>query len=166
MDSSSVPHSSKNAVPISAWRTTRTTPSSSFRFNVETITSRSERPIRRWDTRDITVMTVIKPRPPNWMRSKITACPKKDHVWQVSTMTSPVTQVAEVAVNNAVKSPTLSPLRVEMGRLSSSVPSRMMPPKERATSRVALNRRDRISLSCINRVSRSSKIFASFPLAL
>ena len=89
-------------------------------------------------------MTVIKPRPPSWIISRITAWPKRDQVVAVSTVTSPVTQVAEVAVKKALNSPALSPDRVAMGRLSSRVPTRMMTAKELATSLVALSRRSRI----------------------
>ena len=63
-DSSAAPISSKNTVPTSALRTTRTTPSRSLRFRVDTMSSRSLRPMRRWASRDTTVMMVIKPSPP------------------------------------------------------------------------------------------------------
>ena len=45
--SSTAPPSSNRAVPIRAWRTTRTTPSRSFRFRVDMMISRSDSPIRR-----------------------------------------------------------------------------------------------------------------------
>ena len=71
---------------------------------------------------------VTTPSPPIWMSSKITACPKGDQKVAVSCKISPVTQVAEVAVNRAVSSPALRPLAVAKGRQSSSVPARMMAP--------------------------------------
>ena len=79
------------------------------------------------------VMRVIKPRPPSWIIIMMMICPKRLHWTQVSTVMSPVTQVAEVAVNSASKKPTLIPLREAMGRVSSSAPSRMMHPKDAAT---------------------------------
>lgn len=44
---------------------------------------------------------VIKPRPPIWIRQIITICPKIVQFVKVSNGTSPVMQVAEVAVNRA-----------------------------------------------------------------
>jgi hypothetical protein len=48
------------------------------------------------------VEIVIYPRPPIWMRRSMTICPNKDQWVPVSTTTSPVTHVAEVAVKIAV----------------------------------------------------------------
>ena len=43
----------------------------------------------------------------------------------MSTTTSPVTQMAEVAVNNAVTNDVASPVSEEIGSISTPVPSRM-----------------------------------------
>lgn len=42
---------------------------------------------------------VINPRPPICMHKRITICPKNVNAFPTSTTVSPVTQVAEVAVN-------------------------------------------------------------------
>ena len=69
------------------------------------------------------LVRVTKPRPPTWISSKTTACPKGVNCVQVSRTTRPVTQVALVAVNMASTTPS-RPLRLEMGSVSSSVPKR------------------------------------------
>jgi len=56
---------------------------------------------------------------------RITAWPKPDQYSAVSWTTSPVTQVAEVAVNSASKKAAPCPSRVEMGRVSSSAPAKI-----------------------------------------
>ena len=123
---------------------------------MDTISSRSLSPIFRWASRDTTVIMVIKPRPPIWIISRMTACPKPDQVMAVSATTSPVTQVADVAVKRALKIPWLSPDRAEMGRASSSVPIKMTAPKDRATNRVEFKLRERMKWSLMNRVSHCS----------
>ena len=55
----------------------------------------------------------------------MTSCPKKLKCREVSTTISPVTQVAEVAVNRASKKGVNSPLREERGRQRSSPPTVM-----------------------------------------
>ena len=95
--------------------------------------SRSERPIRRRSAKDTEVMTVMKPSPPSWIMARITTCPKRVQCAQVSTRTSPVTQEAEVAVNRQVMGSVGMPFRLEMGSISSRVPTKMMIPKETTT---------------------------------
>ena len=56
-------------------------------------------------------------------------------------MTSPVTQVAEVAVNREVRNPADFPLREAAGRESSSVPAAMMPRNVKAMIRLMLTDR-------------------------
>ena len=72
-DMSTAPAVSMAKVPMRAWRTTRTTPSMSLRLRVDTMISRSDRPIRRWRAKETRVMTVMKPRPPNWIMVRMTA---------------------------------------------------------------------------------------------
>ena len=60
---------------------------------------------------------------------------------QVSPMTSPVTQVAEVAVNRDVRNPADRPFREEAGRESSSVPAAMIPRNIKAMIRLILTDR-------------------------
>ena len=147
MLSSTAPTPSIRKVPIRAWRTMRTTPSRSFRLRVDTMMSRSDRPMRRRSAKDTRVITVIKPRPPSWIISRMTSCPNRDHWTQVSTRIRPVTQVEEVAVKRAVKKPALCPSREAMGRVSSSAPTRIMMAKDAATMRVALRLRFRMKIS-------------------
>lgn len=122
-------------VPIRAWRTTRTTPSISLRFSVETIMSRSESPILRRRAKETRVMTVINPRPPSWIIARMTTCPNRVQCAQVSTRIRPVTQDAEVAVKRQVSGSVACPSRLATGSMSSSVPSKMITPKEETTMR-------------------------------
>ena len=69
---------------------------------------------------------------------RITAWPKPDQYSAVSWTTSPVTQVAEVAVNRQVSQGVNCPSRAEIGRWSRKVPSRMMAPKLTTIRRVGL----------------------------
>ena len=55
------------------------------------------------------VVSVISPRPPIWIKNNITNWPKTLQWVPVSTTTNPVTQVADVAVNNASKKLIVSP---------------------------------------------------------
>ena len=66
---------------------------------------------------------VIKPRPPIWISSISTNCPKIVNWVQVSYSTSPVTQEAEAEVNNAFRKGMDSPDREEMGSISSTAPA-------------------------------------------
>lgn len=69
--------------------------------------------------------TVMKPRPPTWTRTRITACPKKVNWVQVSYSTSPVTQEAEAEVNSALRNGMDCPDREEMGSINSTAPARI-----------------------------------------
>ena len=71
------------------------------------------------------VIIVTKPRPPICISSAITACPNTVQLVKVSATMSPVTQVAEVAVNRQSKNDVL-PLFEENGSHSSSVPARII----------------------------------------
>ena len=57
--------------------------------------------------------------------NKITNCPKTVQWDAVSATTRPVTQVALVAVNNAVKKSVFSPAVVDAGSIKSVVPTTM-----------------------------------------
>jgi len=72
---------------------------------------------------------VIKPKPPIWIRIIITVFPKIVNEVPVSSTTSPVTQVAEVEVNNASINSTEFPLVLEMGNISSKAPIRIIDAK-------------------------------------
>ena len=73
------------------------------------------------------------PRPPIWIMAMITIWPNIVHPVAVSLTTSPVTQVAEVAVKMASENDAGEAEREEMGSMSSAVPIRMMAAKPRTT---------------------------------
>ena len=98
---------------------------------------RSLKPIRRLAASAKKLVRVTRPRPPTWISSKTTACPKGVNCVQVSRTTRPVTQVALVAVNMASTTPS-RPLRLEMGSVSSSVPSAISSTKLMQMTCVAL----------------------------
>jgi len=78
------------------------------------------------------VDSVMMPKPPNWIRNRITHCPKRLKALPVSTTVRPVTQTAEVAVKRAFMKPRRWPVEAE-GNIRSKVPtaiSRMNPPTE------------------------------------
>ena len=63
--------------------------------------------------------------------SKMTNWPKADQYVAVSCIMSPVTQTAEVEVNNASEKGVVSPLRLENGNIKRKVPKRLTPEKPR-----------------------------------
>ena len=65
----------------------------------------------------------------------MTSCPKPDQQLAVSRTTSPVTQVAEVAVNSASEKEAPPRAFVEKGSISSAVPSRISSRKPRMITR-------------------------------
>ena len=69
---------------------------------------------------------VTKPSPPTWISVRMTACPNSVQWLQVSYTTSPVTQVAEVAVNSALRKGTDPPSRLAAGSINRPVPARIM----------------------------------------
>ena len=69
-------------------------------------------------------MIVMMPRPPIWIRIKITICPNTLHVDTVGSVTSPVTHVAVVAVKSASRYATDSPLAELIGSDRSRLPSK------------------------------------------
>src|SRR5690625_5516040 len=82
----------------------RSTPPTSERRSVRVssaVTSRCASPIRRITDRLSRDATVSTPSPPTFIASMITVSPKGDQCTAVSTVTSPVTQIAETAVNRA-----------------------------------------------------------------
>ena len=80
----------------------------------------------------------IKPKPPISIRQSSTVWPKPLHWLQVSKGVSPVTQVAEVAVNRAWRKVHRFPSREAMGSIKRQVPTQMMAKKITAISLVAL----------------------------
>jgi hypothetical protein len=66
--------------------------------------------------------TVMMPKPPSWISTRMTASPKPVQYTGVSTTINPVTQVADVAVKNAVSSPAPPGPLAETGSSSSAVP--------------------------------------------
>lgn len=96
------------------------------------MTPRSCMLMRRLTSLEKSVAMVMKPRPPIWMSTSTTACPKNDQCVPVSTMTRPVTQLALVAVKREGIKPVTSPVAEETGSIKSSVPTMMTRKKPRA----------------------------------
>jgi len=64
----------------------------------------------------------MRPRPPSWIRTRITICPKSVKEEPVSRTVRPVTQTAEVEVKRAsIKE--ISPDVVEKGSMSRNAPA-------------------------------------------
>ena len=68
---------------------------------------------------------VTKPRPPTWIKSRITSCPNRDQWVYVSKRISPVTHAADVAVKNESDRGVIAPSAEANGRHSSMVPIKM-----------------------------------------
>lgn len=79
-------------------------------------------PIFRPDMAAIAIATVTTPIPPIWIRTRMMRCPKNDQYVAVSWTTSPVTQVAEVAVNSVSMNGVETRCCVAHGSMSSSAP--------------------------------------------
>ena len=88
-----------------------------------------QRPIFMPDARITAIPIVITPIPPIWISVMITHCPKNDQYVAVSCTISPVTQVAEVAVNSASGNGVNTCCAEEIGSISSRVPAIISPKK-------------------------------------
>ena len=75
------------------------------------------------------------PNPPTWISTRITTCPNSDQYAPVSTVTSPVTHTAEVAVNTASSRVERSPVAVAAGNDSSTEPTAIAPRNDTASTR-------------------------------
>ena len=78
-------------------------------------------------------ITVITPRPPIWISTRITSWPNSENVVDVSAITRPVTHTEDVAVKSESRKERLLPDRVETGRQSSAVPRRIKSRKPETT---------------------------------
>ena len=119
------PDISKRNVPPMTRRTSRTTPPISRVFKLSLIRPRCFSPIFLRNIKETVIPMVIKPRPPIWIRTNKTSCPKMLQWVKVSTRTRPVTQVALVEVKRAVINGVHSPFRLETGSIRSMVPIKM-----------------------------------------
>jgi hypothetical protein len=91
--------------------------------------SRVRSPILRDRSNPTSDASVMIPKPPTWISSRMTACPNPLQYVGVSTVTNPVTHTALVAVKSAVTSGAPSgPIR-DTGSISSSVPTMTAAPK-------------------------------------
>ena len=88
---------------------------------------RSNRPILLPSASEKRVTKVMNPSPPIWMSRMMTTCPKVVQWMKVSTVMSPVTQVAEVATSRESMKAVHPPFFAEMGRQRKNVPMRIMP---------------------------------------
>jgi hypothetical protein len=86
------------------------------------------------------VENLMMPRPPSWMRSRITVRPNADHPVAVFTAVRPVTQTALVALNSTSTSETPRPSAAAYGRRRSSAPVRMAARKDRTSSAGGVSR--------------------------
>lgn len=77
----------------------------------------------------------MTPRPPIWIIARMTSSPKVDQWVAVSTVTRPVTQVAEVAVNSAVSRSVDSPGSAASGVIRAAVPAAITTAKPSMTVR-------------------------------
>ena len=89
------------------------------------IVLRCHRPIFRPDALMIVSPTVITPIPPICISIRMTACPNRDQYVAVSFTTSPVTQVAETAVNIASGNEVTHRCLDEIGSIRSNEPTRI-----------------------------------------
>nr|WP_257908165.1 hypothetical protein [Janibacter limosus] len=90
------------------------------------VSTSAEAVSRRPTSMTRSVATDMIPRPPTRIIPRMTSSPKVDQWPPVSTVTSPVTQVAEVAVKSAVSGSVASRDCEAKGVISTSVPSRMV----------------------------------------
>ena len=93
--------------------------------------TRSLADTRRCIRLDSITASVINPKPPIWIITRITACPKPLQVSAVSVTTSPVTQVALTAVKAQSAKGTGVPLREAMGRCRRDAPIKITQRKPR-----------------------------------
>ena len=69
----------------------------------------------------------MMPSPPSWIIARITHSPNEDQWVGVSTTTSPVTQMADVAVNTASEKVAPPSLSVAKGSINNAVPMAIAP---------------------------------------
>ena len=97
--------------------------------------SRRRSPRRRDNASATSDESVMIPKPPIWMSTNRTTCPNALQCVAVSTTMSPVTHTAEVAVNSASPGLVICPDVVEIGSMSSTVPTPMAAAKASTTTR-------------------------------
>ena len=115
-------------------RTSPRTSSNPTAFASLAVFSRDRTDMRRARSRPIRAAKIMMPSPPSWMSSMMTTCPNGLQNVGVSTTVSPVTQTAEVAVNSASTNDGDSPAAVEIGSISSAVPTSTAEPKPTTTA--------------------------------
>ena len=129
---SSAPTPSHNAVPIKILRESFTIPPISIALILSFKRSLCRRPILRRNAIENPTPTVMNPSPPTWIKRRITSCPNTFQCVNVSYTTSPVTQVALVAVNMESKKGVHSPLRDAIGSVSIRLPANIIKKKPSA----------------------------------
>ena len=132
---------SSTATIDSTIREMRTTPRTSPRTSSspKLLTSaaavmRDRRDILRMTARPITEANVMMPKPPTWIRARMMTWPNGVQYVAVSTTVSPVTQTADVAVKAAIRNGVPPGPGVEIGIMSSTVPTRMAPANPATTT--------------------------------
>ncbi len=93
------------------------------RFNTSWMATRCWSPRRRPNEMAKKAIKVTRPRPPSWIRIRRKTCPVVVNVEPTGTVTSPVTETAEVDVNSA--SSRDIPDTVALGKIRRAVPAIM-----------------------------------------
>ena len=109
--------------------------------------SRCVRPMRRDTAMPSSDASVITPRPPIWMATRMTTRPQADQYSPVGTTTRPVTVLAEAAVNSASTNGARCPVAVAHGADRPSVTSAMTSPNTPSASRAGDCRAERSTYS-------------------
>jgi hypothetical protein len=122
------PMTSMIAVKMTARRVRRTTPPICVRSSDSLRKMRSRMPTRQPKSRNSSVVLVMNPKPPSWIRTRITACPKGLQCVAVSTGTSPVTHTADVATNSAITGDVHSRSLDDTGSMRRQVPTKIIAP--------------------------------------
>ena len=151
----SAPASSKSSEAVTTIRTSRVIFSRPVPLTDSCARMRDRSPRRRPIMTLKKVVKVTRPSPPICSSSMMTSCPAVDQWVPVSTVTRPVTQLAEVAVKSASRKVVCFPGAVQAGSRSSRVPSAITMAKLTAIIRAGL----------IARASRGTGSFSRFKSA-
>ena len=119
----SAPVPSTTNVPMRTLRRNLTIPEILFRLNASCSSLRFPIPSLLCSPIMTPYITVIIPKPPNWMRIRITICPNTLQVEHVGTVTRPVTQMDVVAVNRASIYGTAAPVAELTGKANRTLPT-------------------------------------------
>ncbi len=135
-DSTTAPRTSHTIVKSATRRTTSITLPSCRPPSDSCTTTRSRSEVRRPRKRaSRSVEPAMMPKPPAWIRSRMTIWPNGLQCVAVSSTVSPVTQAALVAVKSASIGRVAMPLAAAIGSMRSAVPTAMRTTKRRRSER-------------------------------